>query len=222
MNGELMVETLEIIRVRDERPLDAEELSVRTQRESVKEKKWLTGGWLQDLAPWDTMFMLDFKAKKDFVKADVIFEKWWKRNCSGIPTFYAIEEHPGGHGSHLHGLMVLKARGLLRKPFWESWWKQYGFCAFREPRSVSECVSYCSGQAVQECIKDGQYGLLGVSMDQRKVNRAIMRNGFRVRIETSAQGLFNQKFFARYGQSGGNTGSAVPVESQRTGTAGKN
>jgi hypothetical protein len=59
-------------------------------------------------------------------------------------------------------------------------------------------------------------------MDQRKVNRAIMRNGFRVRIETSPQGLFNQKFFARYGQSGGNEGSAVPVESQRTGPAEKN
>lgn len=158
-----------------ERPLDEEELRGVRRREVANELQQETVEWLLNLAPWDCFFTCTFaKRVPRLESARSVFVYWMKR-WPGVPVFYAVEQHPGGHGAHLHGLMALAHRGIQRTALWESWFDVYGRNSFLPPRSPGAVAGYCASGSVLEVLKDGCWGLLGVSMNRRKVHQARSR-----------------------------------------------
>lgn len=158
-----------------ERPFDEDELRGQRRHETEFLLQEQSVFWLLNLAPWDCFFTCTFKSRVPRLQtAQGIFVNWMKR-CPGVPTFYAVEFHPGGHGAHLHGLMALAHRGLQRTALWESWFDAYGRNSFLPPRSPGAVAGYCARGSVLEVLKDGCWGLLGVSMNRRKFGHARSR-----------------------------------------------
>ena len=159
-----------------ERPLDEEERRAYARQEA---KQWLqiqTVDWLLHLAPWDCFLTCTFKVR--IPSADTgrqVFVNWWKERWHGVPCFYAVELHPGGHGAHIHGLMALKRQRIQRTALWESWFNVFGRCSFLPPRSVDAVAGYCAGGSVLEVMKDGCWGILGVTQNSRKLRHVLRR-----------------------------------------------
>jgi hypothetical protein len=160
----------------NERPLDAEEIRGYARREARRELQQQTVEWLLHLAPWDCFLTCTFKLRVPKIETGrQIFESWWKRHWHGVPTFYAVELHPGGHGAHIHGLMALARLRIQRTDLWESWFKVYGRCSFKPPRSAGAVAGYCASGSVLEVLKDGCWGLLGVTQNARKLQHVLRR-----------------------------------------------
>lgn len=161
---------------RVERPLDEEELRGYARRQAREELQIRTVDWLLHLARWDCFLTCTFKIRVPKVESGKqIFVNWWKENWHGVPCFYAVELHPGGHGAHIHGLMALKRRRIQRTALWESWFERYGRCSFLPPRSADAVAGYCAGGSVLEVMKDGCWGLLGVTQNPRKLRHVLRR-----------------------------------------------
>jgi hypothetical protein len=157
------------------RPPSSEErwASVRRELRSMNQAQVVE--WILDLSQWDCFFTCTFRQKRSPEEAEAIFRDWWKHNWYGVPTFYSVELHPGGHGAHLHGLMTLWPRGIKYLSLWETWFKPYGRCSFERPRDLENAAGYSSPITVYEVIKDGIWGTLGVTLNRRKAFRAMSK-----------------------------------------------
>lgn len=170
---------------RRERPLDVEELRKKAMWDSKGELHKATVEWLKNLCVWDCFFTLTFRVSVRSVgTAETMFKKWMRKNWRGVACFYAVELHPGGHGAHLHGLMNLTARRIQRTALWESWFKLHGRCSFEFPQNVDSVTGYCSRASVLEVLKDGRWGILGLSQNERKVNEIYSRGVGKFALES--------------------------------------
>jgi hypothetical protein len=167
------------------RPASAEEHRALLKRElrsmSDEEVVW----WILSLSVWDCFLTCTFRRPRSLHDSEKIFREWWQSNWFGVPCFYSIELHPGGHGGHIHGLMTLWPRGIKYLALWETWFKPYGRCSFEKPRDLKRTAGYSSPTTVHEVIKDGTWGLLGISLNQRKYMRSIVKTA----RQTSAREL---------------------------------
>jgi hypothetical protein len=131
--------------------------------------------WLAHLVRWDTMFMISNRVAGVTCEEMELEIKDWMRGFPGVPTGYAIGLHPNGHGAHCHGVMRLAARGILRRTMFESAFERFGRCDFREPRDVGAVLGYFT-KPCGEALKHGNWGLIGVCQNRRKVAHLLRRH----------------------------------------------
>lgn len=158
----------------EQRPFEYEELRGQARHE----RRWTEWqekvDYLARLVPWDTMFMISNRVKvPKCATMEAEFVLWMRREFPGVPTFYAIGLHPGGHGAHCHGVMRLGSRRISRRTIWESAFKRFGRSEFREPRVIGDVLGYCSKPAVGEALKHGNWGLIAVSHNPRTLARVL-------------------------------------------------
>lgn len=155
------------------RPVSPEEQRALLKRElrsmSQEEVVW----WILSLSTWDCFATFTFRRSRSLIDSEKIIRSWWHEHWFGVPFFYSVEAHPGGHGGHGHGLMSLWPRGIQRTALWESWFKPYGRCRFEVPRDLKKTAGYSSPTTVYEVIKDGMWGTLGISLNPRKFLRSL-------------------------------------------------
>jgi hypothetical protein len=159
-----------------ERPFDEDELRGQARRDRWLHEWQEKVDYLVQLVTWDTMFMISNRVKVPRCETmEREFIRWMKSDFPGVPTFYAIGLHPGGHGAHCHGTMRLSSRHILRKTIWESAFERFGRSEFREPRCTMDVVGYVCKPAVGEALKHGHWGLIGVSLNSLKVQHVLRR-----------------------------------------------
>lgn len=130
-------------------------------------------GWILNLSVWDCFFTLTSRRRRSLFEIEKLFLEWKREFWYKVPCFYSVEDHPGGHGGHLHGLMSLWALGIQRTALWESWFKPYGRCRFEVPRNLEKTAGYSSPTTVYEVIKDGVWGIHGISLNFKKYRRSL-------------------------------------------------
>ena len=157
-------------------PLNEDERRGLARRQAVTESWQWKVEWLASLVRWDAMFMISNRVKVPRCETmERAFVSWMKHDWPGVPTFYAIGLHPGGHGAHCHGTMKLNGRGILWTTIWKSAFDRFGRSSFEPPRVTGSVLGYISKPAIGEALKHGHWGLIGVSQDPRTVARVLRR-----------------------------------------------
>jgi len=114
-----------------------EQLRCRFEKEVEKFK---VASWVIGLGNWDVFMTGTFKGETSSVEANRRFLWWMNRMLPGHRVLYVVENHPGGHGAHLHGLLATK--GCYRKRLWADWYERFGRCRFDPVRSKNEAARY--------------------------------------------------------------------------------
>jgi len=117
-------------------------------------------GWLLTVAPWDTFGTYTYALERSVEGARRNYQWWHRKNFPAVPTFYAIEMHPGGHGAHIHALHRL-GQSPRRHEVWASWWPRLGRARVSPIEKIGGCSGYCSKYAVKEAFKNGWWMVLG-------------------------------------------------------------
>jgi len=98
--------------------------------------------WVCRLAKWDAFGTHTFVGEWSAGHASKAFEKWCKRWLRGRAVYYVVEEHPGGHGSHVHAL--LSTMGARRDVLWRTWFNTFGRARIEPVRSQKDVAAYCN------------------------------------------------------------------------------
>jgi len=98
-------------------------------------------GWVETLGKWDCFFTGSFDTCWSELHASRAFERWHRRNQKSRSAFYVVEQHPGGHGAHIHALLA--SQGAYRRILWRTWFERYGRCRIEPIRKQLHLAAYC-------------------------------------------------------------------------------
>ena len=124
--------------------------------------------WLTSLAPWDCFGTMTFRMEVTVASARKQFERWMRHDLPHIPCFYAIEQHPGGHGAHIHCLMRLGTR--RRYSVWNNWFSKYGRVRLEPVEKTGGVVGYCAKYCIKSAFEKGWWNVLNVCGRWKGVN----------------------------------------------------
>jgi hypothetical protein len=119
------------------------------QRKTLQ--KEIVVSWVQGLARWDAWATFTFQTQEALdghlwlPSADLaerIFLGWHKRLQRGRGAFYVVEQHPGGHGPHLHALLA--SQGAWRRSLWLSWFNRWGRARVESIHRKGGVAGYCA------------------------------------------------------------------------------
>jgi len=112
---------------------------------SVDQKRCLqsqvVAQWVEALGNWDAFFTGTFETSWSERHATKAFEKWCRQTLWGRSVFYVTEQHPLGHGAHVHALLA--TQGAYRRTLWQSWFERYGRCRIEPIASRVAVAAYC-------------------------------------------------------------------------------
>jgi hypothetical protein len=117
--------------------------------------------WVVQLAPWDAFCTFTFELSESVEGARRKFTRWINKNWQGVPVFYVIEIHPGGHGAHIHALMRLGNK--RRKEVWRDWFNSFGQARLVPIESIGACAGYCAKYCIKTAFEKGWWNVLNVS-----------------------------------------------------------
>ena len=112
--------------------------------------------WLLALGKWDAFFTGTFRKSIGGDVAGLAFRRWVRKALPGYRAAFVVEQHPGGHGAHVHAL--LETRGAWRKGLWESWFSRHGRAHCVPIKGARGVAGYCTKVLGLEMTKQFRRG----------------------------------------------------------------